>query len=162
MKIHKPYVFAQLIAAFSIALLFSTAVVACTIGESMETALPFNDTELSNADRINIANIVVEARKWPDVEIQAVIIAGAYAGEKNIERLKDIRGENAKSYLMQLGIKKKNILIDRKTLTDEMVRNDDGTLSIHQVVIELTPICSGGCERLCDDPRVTPTTKAIK
>ncbi|WP_321790117.1 hypothetical protein [Burkholderia pyrrocinia] len=142
---------------------FGELAVACTVGEEEQVQLPFNAADISNADRLAIANIVIEAKKWPDVEIQAVVIAGAYKDEESVERLKEIRAENVKAYLQQLGIKRVNILIDKKTFTDEMVvKHPDGTLTIHQIVIELTPICKGSCARLCDDPRVTPTSKAIK
>jgi hypothetical protein len=135
---------------------------ACTISESMETRLPFNAVELTNGDRLSIANIVLEAKKWPDVDIQAVIIAGAYVGEKDRERLKSERGELVKSYLVQLGINPQNILIEPKVFTNEMVKNEDGTLNLHQIAIELVPLCKGGCERLCDDPRITPHSRSIK
>jgi hypothetical protein len=135
---------------------------ACTISESMETRLPFNAIELTNGDRLSIANIVLEAKKWPDVDIQAVIIAGAYVGEKDRERLKSERGELVKSYLVQLGINPQNILIEPKVFTNEMVKNEDGTLNLHQISIELVPLCKGGCERLCDDPRITPHSRSIK
>jgi hypothetical protein len=135
---------------------------ACTISESMETRLPFNAVELTNRDRLSIANIVLEAKKWPDVDIQAVIIAGAYVGEKDRERLKSERGELVKSYLVQLGINPQNILIEPKVFTNEMVKNEDGTLNLHQIAIELVPLCKGGCERLCDDPRITPHSRSIK
>jgi hypothetical protein len=36
--------------------------------------------------------MVLEARKWPGVDIQAVIIASAYVGEKNGKKWKDERG----------------------------------------------------------------------
>jgi hypothetical protein len=140
----------------------SAAAFACTINESVETRLPFNAIDLSNVDRVSIFSTVLEARKWPDVDIQAVIIAGAYTGEKNGEKLKNERGALVKAYLIQLGIKPQNILIEPKTLTDEMVKNEDGTLNLHQIAIELVPLCKDGCERLCDDPRVTPTSKIIK
>ncbi|ALE57526.1 hypothetical protein P0D87_24385 [Paraburkholderia sp. RL17-368-BIF-A] len=135
---------------------------ACTISESMETRLPFNAVELTNRDRLSIANIVLEAKKWPDVDIQAVIIAGAYVGEKDRERLKSERGELVKSYLVQLGINPQNVLIEPKVFTNEMVKNEDGTLNLHQISIELVPLCKGGCERLCDDPRITPHSRSIK
>lgn len=135
---------------------------ACTISESMETRLPFNAVELTNRDRLSIANIVLEAKKWPDVDIQAVIIAGAYVGEKDRERLKSERGELVKSYLVQLGINPQNVLIEPKVFTNEMVKNEDGTLNLHQIAIELVPLCKGGCERLCDDPRITPHSRSIK
>ncbi|QBQ98456.1 hypothetical protein E1956_02050 [Paraburkholderia pallida] len=110
-----------------------------------------------------MADSVIEAKKWPEVQIQAIVIAGAYVGERNIDRLKAARAENVKAYLQQLGIKTENILIDRKTFTDEMVmRRSDGTLDVHQIIVELTPICKGSCAWLCDDPRVTPHSRAIK
>jgi len=36
---------------------FSTAAYACTIGEGMETHVPFGATDISNADRLVIANM---------------------------------------------------------------------------------------------------------
>lgn len=135
---------------------------ACTINESMETRLPYDSASLSNEDRLSIANIVLAARKWPDVDIQAVIIAGAYVGEKGGEKLKSERGAVVRAYLIQLGIKPQNILIEPKTLTDQMVKRDNGTLNLHQIAIELVPLCKSGCERLCDDPRVTPNSRIVK
>lgn len=159
----KNSIFSFLIFTTALAIpLIATDAYACTIDESAEARLPFNAVALSNDDRLSIANAVLEARKWPDVDIQAVVIAGAYVSEKNSNRLKDERGALVKSYLVQLGIKPQNILIEPKTFTDEMVKNDDGTLNLHQIEIELVPLCEGGCERLCDDPRVTPNSKAIK
>jgi hypothetical protein len=61
---------------------FSTAAYACTIGEGMETHVPFGATDISNADRLVIANMYIEAKKWPDVQIRAEVIAGAYKGEQ--------------------------------------------------------------------------------
>ena len=136
---------------------------ACTIGEEAQVQLPFNTTELSNADRLAIADAVIEAKKWPDVQIQAVVIAGAYIHEHNLDTLKEARAGNVKSYLQQLGIKSENILLDKKTFTDEMiVKRPDGTIGMHQIVVELTPLCKGSCAWLCDDPRVTPHSRAIK
>lgn len=142
--------------------LYGTAM-ACTIGEETQVQFPFNTASFSNADRIAIANSVIEAKKWPDVEIQAVVIAGAYIKERNVEKLKEARAENAKSYLQQLGIGAEHILIDKKTFTDEMVENrPDGTIDVHQMIVELTPICKGSCAWMCDDPRVMPGSKAIE
>jgi hypothetical protein len=125
--------------------------------------VPFGATDISNADRLVIANMYIEAKKWPDVQIHAGVIAGAYKGEKNLERLKELRGENVKAYLMTLGIKAENILIDKKTFTDAMTgRAPDGSLTVEQIVVSLTPLCEGSCARLCNDPRVTPHTKLIQ
>jgi hypothetical protein len=141
----------------------SGAARACTIGEEMQTQLPFNATEISNADRLAIADIVIEAKKWPDVQIQAVVIAGAYKGEDDLDRLKDARAANVRAYLQQLGIKSGNIITDKKTFTDDMVvKIPGGSLTVNQIVVELTPICEGSCARLCNDPRVTLTSKVIQ
>ncbi|KAG8154991.1 hypothetical protein BFF94_003430 [Burkholderia catarinensis] len=124
--------------------------------------LPFNTTTLSNADRVTIVDSAIEAKKWPNVKIQAIIIAGAYVYEKNIEKLKNMRGENVKEYLQQLGISAENIYVEKKTFTDEMItRRPDGTIKTNQVIVEFTPICSGSCAWMCDDPRVTPHSKLI-
>lgn len=142
---------------------FSTAARACTIGEETGAHLLFGTTDISNADRLAIANMYIEAKKWPDVQIQAVVIAGAYKDERNLERLKKARGENVKAYLMALGIKNENILIDEKTFTDQMVESTaDGLATMEQVVVGLTPLCQGSCARLCEDPRVTPHTRLIQ
>ncbi|WP_230463774.1 hypothetical protein [Burkholderia ubonensis] len=150
------------VCALTLLSMLSSVAVACTIGEEARLQLPFNTTTLSNADRVTIADSVIEAKKWPNVEIQATIIAGAFFYEKNIEKLKDMRGENVKEYLQQLGINANHILIDKKTFTDEMItRRSDRTIKTNQIIVEFTPICKGSCAWMCDDPRVTPHSKLI-
>ncbi|NML30790.1 OmpA family protein [Paraburkholderia antibiotica] len=135
---------------------------ACTIGEEAEIELPFDKSALTNANRLAIANAVIEAKKWPDVEIQAVIMAGAYTAEHDIDRLKEGRARNVKAYLQQLGISSQNILIEKHTFTDEMVvKRPDGTPGYRQVFVEFKPICKGSCAWMCDDPRVTPHSRVI-
>ncbi|ORT85641.1 hypothetical protein B7G54_13805 [Burkholderia puraquae] len=135
---------------------------ACTIGESVRIPLPLNSIDVSNADRLRIADAVIEAKKWPGVEIQAVVISGAYTKERSGELIKDKRAMGAVAYLKQLGIKNENIIVEKKTFTNDMVRKRDGTLDLYQIDIELAPLCRGGCQRLCDDPRVTPRSRAIQ
>jgi hypothetical protein len=135
---------------------------ACTVMEFMNTRLAFNFPALSNDDRLKVADMVVEARKWPDVEIGANVTAGAYVREKNIDALKDARASDIKAYLVRIGVPEKNISIDKLTFSEAMAHDGKGELDLHQVAIQLVPICNGGCERLCNDPGVTPTSKAIK
>ncbi|WP_144030341.1 hypothetical protein [Burkholderia sp. AU6039] len=142
--------------------MLSNLAVACTIGEEARLQLPVNTFTLSNADRVTIADSVIKAKKWPNVKIQAIIISGAFASEKNIEKLKELRGESIKEYLKLLGISADHILIDKKTFTDEMItRRSDGTIKTNQIIVEFTPICEGSCAWMCDDPRVTPHSKLI-
>lgn len=151
------------IAALVASSCFCGSATACTIFEEAQARLPFNTTTLSNRDRLALADSVIAAKQWPDVQIRAVVIAGAYIRERNLDRLKEARAENVKAYLQQLGIESQNILIDRKTFTSEMVgKRPDNTIDVRQVLVELTPICKGSCAWMCDDPRVTPHSRAIK
>ncbi|MGF6985600.1 hypothetical protein QFZ99_005141 [Paraburkholderia atlantica] len=135
---------------------------ACTIGEVAAIELPFNTVELSMENRRAIAEAVEEANKWPDVQIQAIVMAGAYIGEHDLDVLQERRGENVQAYLRKLGIRSENIYIVPKTLTDGfVVKRADGELAVRQVEVELHPICKDSCAWMCDDPRVTPRTKVI-
>lgn len=58
---------------------------ACTIGENMQTHLPFGATDISNADRLAIANMYIEAKKWPDIEIRGIVYVGGYVKERPAE-----------------------------------------------------------------------------
>jgi hypothetical protein len=51
----------------------------------MQTHLPFGATDISNADRLAIANMYIEAKKWPDVEIRGIVYAGGYVKERPAE-----------------------------------------------------------------------------
>ncbi|WP_423380376.1 hypothetical protein [Burkholderia sp. LMG 32019] len=157
-----PLKFGIAVCSLTLSSMLSSVATACTIGEEARLQLPFNTTTLSNADRVTIADSVIEAKKWPNVKIQATIIAGAFVYEKNIEKLKNIRGENVKEYLQQLGIGVDHIVIDKKTFTDAMItRRPDGTIKTHQIIVEFTPICKGSCAWMCDNLRVTPHSKLI-
>ncbi|NUX56242.1 hypothetical protein FSB65_22945 [Paraburkholderia sp. JPY418] len=124
--------------------------------------MPFNTTALSKDNRLSIQKAVKEAQKWPDVRIQAIVIAGAYIGERDLDILQDRRGEVVKGYLRKLGIPSPDIYIEPKTLTDVFAQKlPDGKIRVNQIEIELSPICKGSCEWMCDDPRVTPRSRVI-
>jgi hypothetical protein len=136
--------------------------IACTIGEVTALELPFNTVELSKENKRAIAGAVDEAKKWPNVKIQAIVMAGAYIGEHDLDVLQERRGENVQAYLRKLGIRHENIYIVPKTLTDGfVVKRADDELAIRQIEVELHPICQGSCAWMCNDPRVTPRTKVI-
>ncbi|MGF6265539.1 hypothetical protein OKW34_004612 [Paraburkholderia youngii] len=134
----------------------------CRFVEHVELQLPFNTTALSKDNRLSIQKAVKEAQKWPDVRIQAIVIAGAYIGERDLDILQDRRGEVVKGYLRKLGIPSPDIYIEPKTLTDVFAQKlPDGKIRVNQIEIELSPICKGSCEWMCDDPRVTPRSRVI-
>ncbi|SMG56253.1 hypothetical protein [Paraburkholderia susongensis] len=147
-----------LVAALALSACLCGSAHACRFLENVELRLPFNTTALSREDRRVIANAVSRAKRWPDVQIQAIVIAGAYIGERDLDDLQERRGENVQAYLRKLGIKSKNIYIEPKTLTDVFAHKlSDGTIRVQQIEIELSPICKeGSCEWMCDDPRLWP------
>ncbi|WP_157661144.1 hypothetical protein [Burkholderia ubonensis] len=134
---------------------------ACTISEDMESSLPINSIEISNKDRLRIVDMVLSARKWPDVEIRGIVYAGGYVSERNPNALATERAKLLKDYLIQLGIKEGNIWVDTRIIKKPDV-SMNGRKELNQVSVTLVPICDGSCARLCDDPRVTPTTRAIR
>jgi hypothetical protein len=56
---------------------------ACTISEDMTSSLPLNSTEIPNSDRIRIADMMLAAKQWPNVEIRGIVYAGGYIKEKS-------------------------------------------------------------------------------
>ncbi|NML32551.1 hypothetical protein HHL14_17110 [Paraburkholderia sp. G-4-1-8] len=120
--------------------------------------MPFNTTALSNANRRLISDAVSKAKKWPDVQILAVVVAGAYIDERDLDVLQDRRGEVVKTYLRTLGISSKNIYVEPYTMTrGSVMTRPDGEPDIRQIEIELSPICKDGdCRWMCDDPRLAP------
>jgi hypothetical protein len=128
----------------------------CRFLYNVELELPFNTTALSAANRRLISDAIRKAKKWPDVQIQAVVTAGAYIGERDLDLLQDRRGEMVKAYLRKLGIPSKNIYVEPVTMTDGyVVKRTDGELAVRQIEIELSPMCKGGdCRWMCEDPRL--------
>ncbi|WP_371881817.1 hypothetical protein [Caballeronia sp. S22] len=143
-------------------LLFSGSAISCQVLEFMESRIPLNSVKIPNSDRVKIAEMVIEARKWPDTQIRGVVQPAAYVHERNPEELVKKRGENLKTYLSQLGIREENFWIEPHVLSEEEAHDSSGNLDIHQLGVTLYPICEGGCDRLCNDPRVKPVIKAIR
>lgn len=134
---------------------------ACTISEDMEGSLPLDSVQIPNSARLRIADMVLAARQWPDVDIRGTVYAGGYVKEHSPNALADRRASAIESYLLQLGIKEENIWLNKRIIR-KLDAADDGSQTLNQIGVTLVPICHGGCDRLCDDPRVTPTSKPIK
>lgn len=134
---------------------------ACTISEDMEDSLPLNSVDIPNSDRLAIADMVMAARKWPDAQIRGIVYAGGYVKENDPKALADRRAAALKEYLIQLGIKENNVWVDTRKIKKPDV-DHKGNETLNQIAVTLVPICDGGCERLCNDPRVTPNSKAIQ
>jgi hypothetical protein len=123
----------------------------CRFLKSVELEMPFNTSEFSKEQKQAIETAVEDTKKWPKVEIQAFITAGAYTGERDLEILQERRGDVAKTYLTELGINSEDIYIGRKTMTDfYVVKRPDGEPAVQAISIEVNPICGGDCQWMCD------------
>ena len=147
--------------ALWLCLLFSPPLQACTVSEDMLDSVPLNSAGIPNADRAEIATMVIRARQWPDVEIRGIITAGAYVGENDPQALALRRAANLKAYLVQLGVKAENIWSDTHMISKPYPKDSTGREGYLQIGVTLVPICKNGCRHLCDDPRVTPTSGTL-
>jgi hypothetical protein len=127
----------------------------------MVDSLPLNSDEIPNLDRLRIVDMVVAAREWPGVEIRGIVYAGGYIGERNPAAIADRRASALRAYLIQLGLKESSIWVDKRTIKHPDV-DRTGNSTLNQIAVTLVPICAGGCERLCDDPRISPDSKIIE
>jgi hypothetical protein len=134
---------------------------ACTISEDMSDSLALNQSDIPNADRLKLAEMVHAARMWPDAEIRGIVYAGGYVKERDPEGIAKARAEKLRAYLLQLGLKEENIWTDLRTIK-RPDSNFNGEKSLNQIAVSLVPICEGGCDRLCNDSRVTPNSRAIQ
>lgn len=135
---------------------------ACKIFEDFSASVPMNAVNIDNAARIRLANAVIRARTWPDVEVGAELSTPALSTEHEPKALSSARANAISSYLVQLGLKKSNILFEPIVISNPVARNEQGLKRIREIYVSLAPICPDGCDRLCNDPRVTPVSKAIK
>ncbi|WP_126285893.1 hypothetical protein [Burkholderia stagnalis] len=136
-------------------------VVACTISEGVVESVPLNYQGIPNSYRLKMVDMVLNARRWPDVEIQAQVVANAFVGESSPKELAESRGRQLRDFLIQLGIRRQYIYVDTHVLSLPYERDSTGNGGYLQLGVSLLPLCKGGCERLCNDPRVTPNSKAI-
>lgn len=134
---------------------------ACTISEDMTSSVPLNSTEIPNSDRVRIADMMANAKQWPNVEIRGIVYGGGFVKERNPQALASERAAALRRYLLQLGVKEGNIWVDTRIIKEPDV-DDMGRAALDQISVSLVPICEDGCESLCNDPRTTPTSKAIK
>ncbi|WP_152530616.1 hypothetical protein [Paraburkholderia dilworthii] len=134
---------------------------ACTVSENMEDSLPLNSAEVPNSDRVRITELVIAARQWPNVEIRGILYTGGYVLERDPVAIAKLRGSALRAYLIRLGIKESNIWMNTRTIKRPDI-DSKGNKALNQIAVTLVPICEGGCERLCSDPQVTPTTRVMQ
>ncbi|MCA8093114.1 hypothetical protein LGM65_19860 [Burkholderia anthina] len=142
--------------------IFTQYASACTISENILESVPLNYPGIPNSYRIKIVDMVLAARQWPDVEVQAQIIASAYVDERAPLNLAKSRGNQLKDFLIQLGIKPQYIHVDTHVNRTTYPIDSTGHGGYLQLGVSLLPFCKNGCGNLCDATRVSPATKLIK
>jgi hypothetical protein len=80
-------------------------------------------TELSNADRVKLASLALDAKALPVREVTAVIYAYADPSERNPIHLVERRVRGVKDYLIQLGVSPQKIEVDQRVRRS---RRDEG------------------------------------
>lgn len=135
---------------------------ACSISEDMYKSVPVNYLGIPNSSRLKIADMVSNAKRWPGVKIQAQIVANAYAGEENATALAKSRGDQLRDFLIQLGLNSQYIYVENHLVKTPYPADSTGPGGYLQLGVSLMPLCNAGCDDLCNDPRVTPNSNAIK
>ncbi|MXN77884.1 hypothetical protein GR157_24450 [Burkholderia sp. 4701] len=154
----------RLLPLFSLVMCLSSfhGAAACTISEDVLESVPLNYVGIPNSYRLKMVDMVLNARRWPDVEVQAQITTSAYVGERNAKELAESRGQQLKDFLIRLGINQKYIYVDTQVVKSPYPVDSTGKSGYRQLGVGLLPLCKGGCERLCSDPRVTPNSKVVQ
>ncbi|WP_175953293.1 hypothetical protein [Burkholderia sp. BCC0405] len=143
-------------------LAFSMPSTACTVSEDMLDSVPLNSDAIPNEDRVKITEMVIRARQWPGAEIRGIVTAGAYIGEVNPQGLALRRAAHLKEFLIQLGVKSENIWSDTHIISTPYPKDSAGYEGYLQIGLTLVPLCNDGCRHLCGDPRITPTSRALR
>jgi hypothetical protein len=131
---------------------FATPLFACKVYVDFSARVPFNAVQIENTDRVKLADAVVRARTWPDVEIGANISAPAFATESDPRGLSEARARSIKTYLMQLGLDERNISYEPIVVAKPVAKDKEGLEPLREIYVEIVPVCRGSCEALCANP----------
>lgn len=75
-------------------LMWAEPTFACKIFEDFSSSIPMNVVDVDNAARIRLADAVIRARTWPDVEIGAELSTPALSTEHDPKRLSSARASD--------------------------------------------------------------------
>ena len=110
---------------------------ACSLALQLGANMAPNAAELSNADRVKLARLALDARALPVRDVTAVIYAYADPAERNASRLVERRARGAKDFLIQLGVSPQRIEVDqrvRRSRRSEDVEMRRSSLSLFRSV----------------------------
>jgi hypothetical protein len=109
-----------------------------------------NTAEISNVDRLKLADLLIDVRNSTASDGPVVIYGFADEREKNASYLAHQRAESVSSYLQSLGVASSRINVDTKIWReDSQVPIDDRNL----IEVEFEPTCGpGGCNDPCANP----------
>jgi hypothetical protein len=125
----------------------SSYAVGCSLGLQMSAKMPRNSAEMTNADRIRLANLTINVRTLP-MRSDAIIYGYAFAGEHDPAALASQRAQTVAQFLTQMGV-----AADLLHVESTIVASNGNRDPSEQVDIQFAPICpTGGCDFLCNTP----------
>ncbi len=122
---------------------------ACSFSFQMSAKMPTDSAELTNADRIRLANLVIDVRALPVPGSAAVVYSYASESEHSPRVLAARRSQTVTGFLSQMGIELAHIYVESTVVP----RGKNDRNDVDQVDIQFTPLCPpGGCGFLCGTP----------
>jgi hypothetical protein len=131
------------------AIITNGSAVACRISADFSASMPLNAIEIDNEARVRLADTVISTRAWAD-EALASVIMPALPDEKKPKELAQERGASIKAYLLALGLREQNIVVDARVRRQVLEPSKEARERFRDVYIEFTPNCDGHCAQLCD------------
>ena len=124
---------------------------ACKILLTDSMQLRLNSAAVSNSARLSLVRHYLTAREWTEEGAMATIDALAYEWERNPVQLAKQRGEQMKSFLVELGMAPDDVYVQERVFSSK-----DGKLdadSAKQIWVQFVPKCPpAGCQQLCNRP----------
>jgi hypothetical protein len=120
---------------------------ACSLGLQMSAIMSRNSADMTNADRIRLANLTIDVRTLP-MRSDAIIYGYAFAGEHDPAALASRRAQTVAQFLTQMGVATDLLHVESSVVASNSKRDPS-----EPVDIQFSPICpTGGCGFLCNTP----------
>lgn len=124
---------------------------ACVVSLMDNMQLPLNSSDIGNSNRLSIVRHYLAAREWTTEGATVQIEAAAFNSENNPERLAKARGEDMKSFLVNLGMRPDDVHIQERIIATRNRATDPD--DDKQIRVAFYPKCPPtGCQDLCNEP----------
>lgn len=133
----------------SAALCFSSnPATACSLALQVSAKMSPNSSELTNADRLRLVNLVINVRHLP-LRSEAIVYGYALPEERDAAALARRRTDSVVNFLTQMGVLDTDLVHVESGVVSPSSKHDRTEL----VDVQFSPICpTGGCGFLCNMP----------